>query len=96
MIDLELSWRAAAVTAACLAAASVAARHAARTPGPQPAPAGQAASPGQATRADQAAALDLLEQMRRLILGAKKPFRADVFVSDQLRHSNDATTPTEP
>jgi hypothetical protein len=34
--------------------------------------------------------------MRRLILGVKKPFRADVFVSDQLRHSNDATTPTEP
>jgi PAP2 superfamily len=30
MIDLELSWRAAAVTAACLAGASAAARHAAR------------------------------------------------------------------
>jgi hypothetical protein len=58
MIDLELSWRAAAVTAACLAAASVAARHAARPPHPQsqPAPAGQATSPDQATRADQAAA----------------------------------------
>jgi hypothetical protein len=55
MIDLELSWRAAAVTAACLAAASVAARHAARPPEPQPAPAGQAASPCQATRAEQAA-----------------------------------------
>jgi hypothetical protein len=42
MIDLELSWRAAAVTAACLAGASVAARHAARpdtrpsAPGPWP------------------------------------------------------------
>src|ERR1700733_7666076 len=55
MIDLELSWRAAAVTAACLAAASVAARHAARPPGPQPAAAGRATSPGQAPRADQAA-----------------------------------------
>jgi hypothetical protein len=55
MIDLELSWRAAAVTAACLAAASMAARHAARPAEPQPAPAGQATPPDQATRADQAA-----------------------------------------
>ena len=41
MIDLELSWRAAAVTAACLAAASVAVRHAVRPPdrSPPPAPA---------------------------------------------------------
>jgi hypothetical protein len=41
MIDLELSWRAAAVTAACLAGASAAARHAARpprTPSPASAP----------------------------------------------------------
>ena len=35
MIDLELSWRAAAITAACLAGASVAARRAARRPGQQ-------------------------------------------------------------
>jgi hypothetical protein len=52
MIDLELSWRAAAVTAACLAAASVTARHAARPAEPQPTPPDQAspdqASPGQA------------------------------------------------
>ena len=54
MIDLELSWRAAAVTAACLAAASVAARHAARPPEPQPAPADQATSPDQAASPDQA------------------------------------------
>ncbi len=36
MIDLELSWRAAAITAACLAGASVAARRAARRAAPQP------------------------------------------------------------
>jgi hypothetical protein len=36
MIDLELSWRAAAITAACLAGASVAARRAARPATPQP------------------------------------------------------------
>jgi hypothetical protein len=35
MIDLELSWRAAAITAACLGGASVAARRAARLPRPQ-------------------------------------------------------------
>ena len=51
MIDLELSWRAAAITAACLAAASVAARRAARPPGasraghsPDQAPRGSAAT----------------------------------------------------
>jgi PAP2 superfamily len=58
MIDLELSWKAAAVTAACLAAASMAARHAARPPQPQPAPAGQATSPDQAPSPDQAARAD--------------------------------------
>ena len=58
MIDLELSWRAAAVTAACLAAASMAARHAARPAEPQPAPAGQATPPEQATRAGQTASPD--------------------------------------
>src|SRR5580704_8111378 len=35
MIDLELSWRAAAITAACLGGASVAVRRAARLPRPQ-------------------------------------------------------------
>ncbi len=44
MIDLELSWRAAAITAACLAGASVAVRHAVRPP------------PQQATTGNQAAA----------------------------------------
>jgi hypothetical protein len=42
MIDLELSWRAAAITAACLAGASVAARRAARPPRPQLPATGQA------------------------------------------------------
>jgi PAP2 superfamily len=53
MIDLELSWRAAAVTAACLAAASVTARRAARPAGPQPAPAGQPAAADQPALTDQ-------------------------------------------
>jgi PAP2 superfamily len=43
MIDLELSWRAAAITAACLGGASVAARHAARPPRPQASARNQAA-----------------------------------------------------
>ncbi len=55
MIDLELSWRAAAVTAACLAAASVAVRHAVRPPEPQPTPPDQAASADQPAPPDQAA-----------------------------------------
>ena len=43
MIDLELSWRAAAITAACLGGASVAVRRAARLPRP-PATAGNQAA----------------------------------------------------
>ena len=43
MIDLELSWRAAAITAACLGGASVAVRRAARPPRPQAATGNQAA-----------------------------------------------------
>ncbi len=42
MIDLELSWPAAAVTAACLAGAAMAARYAARPTGQQPSAAGPA------------------------------------------------------
>ena len=42
--------------------------------------------------ADHRAALDLVEQLRRLILGVEKPFRPQVFVEDRLLHSNDATT----
>jgi PAP2 superfamily len=43
MIDLELSWRAAAITAACLAGLSVAARSAIRPPGQQASTGNQAA-----------------------------------------------------
>ena len=43
MIDLELSWRAAAITAACLGGASVAVRRAARLPRPQATAGNQAA-----------------------------------------------------
>ena len=43
MIDLELSWRAAAITAACLGGASVAVRRATRLPRPQPSTGSQAA-----------------------------------------------------
>src|SRR5580704_7803107 len=43
MIDLELSWRAAAITAACLGGASVAVRRAVRLPRPQATAGNQAA-----------------------------------------------------
>ncbi len=42
--------------------------------------------------ADHCAALDLVEQLRRLILGIEKPFGSDAFVGDRLLHSNDAMT----
>ncbi len=44
------------------------------------------------TGADHPASLDLVEELRRLVLGIKKPFRTDVFVGDRLLHSIDATT----
>jgi hypothetical protein len=89
MIDLELSWRAAAVTAACLAAASVAARHAARPPGPQPAAAGRATSPGQATRADQAAS-------REQAASPDQATRADQAASPEQAASPDQVSEPRP
>lgn len=82
MINLELSWPAAAITAACLAGASVAARHATRPPGQQGAASSQA--PGTqagSARPDNAAASPAGPWPRRAALASGVAVEAAVLLA---------------
>lgn len=84
MIDLELSWRAAAVTAACLAGASAAVRHAARRPrAPCPASAPSASGAPPASGAPSPASAPSLAATwpRRLALAAGIAWEAAVLLA---------------
>ncbi len=82
MINLELSWPAAAITAACLAGASVAARHATRPPGQQAAASSQApGNQASSARPDTAAASPAGPWPRRVALASGVAVEAAVLLA---------------